>query len=267
MHSIQHLEIHVAHACNLTCESCSHYSDQGHKGVVSLAEAAEWMQAWRHRLSPAMFSLVGGEPSLHPDLATFVEVARMNWPSARLRLVTNGFFLHRHPRLPEVLARDGNAALYLSVHHDMPEYVERLRPGRELVERWVRDYGIQYIIVRSFEWWTRRYRGQGSAMEPYEDGQPRASWEQCPARYCPQLFEEQLWKCPALAYLRMQNAKHRLSARWSPYLKYQPLAPDCTDGELVEFFAREDEPSCSMCPAAPEKFTMPVPLRLAGVRV
>src|SRR5579885_321548 len=33
---VRHLEIHVTHACNLKCESCSHYSDQGHKGVVSL---------------------------------------------------------------------------------------------------------------------------------------------------------------------------------------------------------------------------------------
>ena len=33
------LEIHAANACNLTCESCSHFSNNGHKGMLSLADA------------------------------------------------------------------------------------------------------------------------------------------------------------------------------------------------------------------------------------
>lgn len=50
MFPVKHLEIRVAHACNLRCESCSHYSDQGHKGVVSLEDAERWMRAWRARV-------------------------------------------------------------------------------------------------------------------------------------------------------------------------------------------------------------------------
>ena len=36
MLDIKHLEIHVAHACNLRCESCSHYSDHGHKASLKV---------------------------------------------------------------------------------------------------------------------------------------------------------------------------------------------------------------------------------------
>lgn len=46
MVKIKHLEIHVAHICNLSCESCSHYSNQGHKGLVSLEEAEKWMKPY-----------------------------------------------------------------------------------------------------------------------------------------------------------------------------------------------------------------------------
>lgn len=259
---VRHLEIHVAHACNLTCESCSHYSNQGHNGYVSLAEADRWLTSWSKRLSLDAFSLLGGEPTIHPDLANFVVLARAHWPTAYLRLVTNGFFLHRHPRLPLVLQGDPNACLYLSVHHNSPEYRERLRPIMDLVEAWVRDYGIRVEFYESFKYWTRRYHGSGHTMEPFSDSQPRQSWERCPAKTCPQIFEGRIWKCAPLAYLRQQHARHRLSAAWAPYLQYQPLDPGCSDGEIAEFFRREEEPSCAMCPAAPVRFELPIPLTL-----
>lgn len=261
---IRNLEIHVAHSCNLVCESCSHYSNQGHKGLLSLADAERWMSLWSARLRPKTFSLLGGEPSIHPELAEFVSLSRRHWPDSHLRLVSNGFFLHRHPQLPLVLQRDPNACLYISVHHDAPEYRSKLQPIMALVRGWVRDYGIRVQANPSFNRWTRRYHGIGSEMEPYEDQQPRQSWEHCPARYCPQLFEEKIWKCAPLAYLKMQDAKYGLSDRWQPYLQYQPLAPQCSDEQVLQFFNREEEPACGMCPAKPERLPLPIPLRVAS---
>jgi hypothetical protein len=265
---IPHLEIHVAHRCNLACESCSHYSNQGHKGVLSLAEAERWMAPWSERLRPQTLSLLGGEPTVHPDLTEFVRLARRLWPAAYLRLVTNGFFLHRHPHLPLVLQQDSNAGLYVSVHHDSLEYRQRLLPIRELLAAWVRDHGIRVEFYESFKSWTRRYHGTGSAMEPYTDSRPRQSWERCRAKTCPQIFEGKIWKCAPLAYLKLQDARYRLSESWAPYLRYQPLDITCTAEELAEFFRREDEPSCAMCPADPERFAppMPLPLRLPATR-
>jgi hypothetical protein len=97
-------------------------------------------------------------------------------------------------------------------------------------------------------------------MRPYADGRPRESWQRCKAKDCPQLFEAKIWKCSPLAYLRMQHAKVGLSAEWQPYLDYPPLEPGCSDEELREFFGREDEPYCAMCPAEPEPFRIPLPL-------
>jgi MoaA/NifB/PqqE/SkfB family radical SAM enzyme len=257
--TIKNLELHVVHSCNLTCESCSHYSNQGHKGVVSLEEAEGWMAAWDRRLRPSIFSLLGGEPTIHPRLTEFVLLAHKHWPRSRLRLVTNGFFLHRHPDLPAVLKATGTY-LYLSVHHDSPEYRERLRPIQELVKAWVRAHGIRLKYYQSYKRWTRRYKGFGAAMEPYDDGQPRKSWKKCPAKFCRQLFDGKIYKCSPLAYLKLQDAKYHLSEKWRPYLQYQPLGPDCTDAELDVFFDREEEPYCNMCPAKPERFRLPMPL-------
>jgi hypothetical protein len=48
---IRNLELHVSDGCNLSCESCSHYSNHAHASIVSLAQADRWMG--RARLLPA----------------------------------------------------------------------------------------------------------------------------------------------------------------------------------------------------------------------
>ena len=264
MNVFRNLELHVVHSCNLSCESCSHYSNQGHKGVLSLDEADRWMKLWNRRLAPETFSLLGGEPTIHPQLPEFVALTRRNWPDAALRLVTNGFFLHRHPGLPLVLQNDPKARLYLSIHHGSPEYREKLQPVLDLLEQWVQQYGIRVSYYESYKNWTRRYKGFGAGIEPYADGQPRLSWEQCPARHCRQLFEGKIWKCGPLAYLKLQDAKYHLSELWQPYLSYQPLSPDCSDEALAAFLGREEESYCGMCTAQPEKLELPMPLPSAA---
>src|ERR1700680_2164234 len=180
------LELHVTHACNLTCESCSHYSNHGHRGFLELAQAESWMRGWSERITAREFNLLGGEPTMHPRLSEFVVLVRKHWPAAHIHIITNGFFLHRHPDLPATLAADGNAALALSVHHHETAYLERLRPILDLLASWQRDHGTIVETMQSHQGWTRRYLGFGAAMLPFEDGRPRQSWEVCPARYCKQ---------------------------------------------------------------------------------
>jgi len=262
---LNRLELHVTHACNLTCESCSHYSNHNHSGHLALDEADRWMGLWSGRLALEQFHLLGGEPTIHPELCGFVRLVRRHWPETAIRIRTNGLFLHRHPNLPALLAADGRAAIVISIHHDSAEYRERLRPVLELVERWRRDFAIQIDMGDSFSNWTRRYRGFGATMQPFEDNAPRTSWEICPAAQCKQLFEGKIWKCAPLAYLRMQKAKYPLSPKWDFYLSYQPLEPDCSDHALDRFFAREDEPDCAMCSSKSRPLKIPIPIRgLAG---
>jgi hypothetical protein len=265
MVAIRNLEVHVAHSCNLACESCTHYSNQNHKGLLDLDEAERWFMAWNRRVQPSVFSLLGGEPTVHPRLADFVTLSRRCWPEAQLRIVTNGFLLDRHPDLPKRMAEAGNARLFLSVHHSSQAYADRLAPVVALLRRWAGEHGTSISAYPSTKWWKRTYKGFGAEMEPFEDDQPRSSWENCMARYCPQIFEGKIWKCGPLAYLGMQHAKYGLSDKWRPYLAYRPLEPECSDDELAAFFAREEEAACRMCPAAPEHFELPLPFRSARV--
>jgi organic radical activating enzyme len=254
------LEIHVTHSCNLTCESCSHYCNHGHKGILSLDEAESWMDAWNKQLNPRMFSLLGGEPTLHPQLSEFVRLSRSKWPRAHLRIATNGFFLHRHKELLHVLRKDPNTHIEISIHHNDPEYFKMIETNYNLLRKWNAKYGIKVKVTVAFKKWTRRYKGFGNDMVPYEDNRPQESWENCPAKGCFQLFEGKLWKCAPLAYLKLQDAKYNLSKKWRNYLSYQPLQPDCTNEQLHYFFKWQAEDYCSMCASKPERFNLNIPL-------
>lgn len=255
------LELHVAHGCNLACESCSHYSNHGHSGTVSVDEADRWMGLWSKRVAVERFALLGGEPTIHPHLPDFIALVRRHWPTTEIEIVSNGFFLHRHPSLPAALAADRDARLIISVHHESEEYQERLKPVFALLEQWRRDHGVVAKIRPASKHWSRRYEGFGDAMLPFEDGETRKSWEICPARFCKQILDGRIWKCAPLAYLPMQKARYRLSEKWDPYLAYKPLEPECSDAELRAFAAIEDESACGMCPATQRFFELPVPLR------
>lgn len=263
---ISRLELHVTHACNLACESCTHYSNHGHKGDLPLADAEAWLSAWGARVGADHFVLLGGEPTLHPDLGAFVPLVRMHFPDALISIITNGFFLARHPDLGRILAEDGNARIELSVHSDDESYLKRVLPAIGLMHQWQKAHGTLIHIGKSFRHWHRRYLGEGAAMQPFDDGDARASWEDCPARYCVQMHEGAIWKCPQIAYLAQQDAKVGLGAAWDPYRGYVPLRPDCSDADLAAFLAREDEVICGMCPAHRRIFAPGSPMRGAKRR-
>lgn len=262
--SCRNLELHVAHGCNLTCESCAHFSNQAHTGLLRPETAEAWFRQWHARVVPEQFSLLGGEPTLNPNLSQIVLLARRYWEKSKIILVTNGFLLPRHdPQLPKALAR-ADVSMHISIHFDSVEYEHRLEPVRELVRQWESSYSIKVHWRPSESRWTRRYHGWGASMKPFADGDRRASWEHCNARWCVQLHDGKLWKCPPVAYLGMQKQRHGIGPEWNRYLAYTPLETDCTDAELREFLSREEEPCCEMCPAKPPHFFLTSPLVPVG---
>ncbi len=260
------LEIHASYACNLTCKSCSHFSDQRVGKNISLEEITNQMMQWSGRVKPKVFSILGGEPALNKQLSQIVQECRKQWPFSKLRLVSNGFFLKNHPELPRVLERTG-CELDISVHHDGPDYTEKLIPVRKLTEAWHNQYNFKLTYRPSAAKWRTTFEGFGAEMVPWNDGDPQASYKVCVAKHCPQIFESKLYKCPQLAYLSLMDRKYNLPSTWDQYLAYRPLHPECSDEELEQFFNTKVEAACAMCPAYHRYFEIPSPLpkQKAGV--
>lgn len=169
------------------------------------------------------------------------------------------FFLHLHPELPKALLAT-NTRLICTIHYDSEEYETKINEVKSLIDGWKSIYDFDVVWRESHLNWTRRYIGFGKNMKPYNDNNLRKSWEKCPAKYCSQIYNNMIWKCPPLAYLKIQHEKYGLSEEWNQYLRYKALSCDANISEIKRFFNKEEESFCGMCPSNPEIFKMKSPL-------
>ena len=256
----RNIQMHVAHGCNLTCQSCSHYTNTGGGKLVTKNEAIEWMSPWSKRISPDFFILIGGEPTLNKELVDITLIAAKMWPQSRIKIVSNGFFLGLHPELPFVMSKH-NVCLEISVKSMEPAYQEKLQSIHRIVQAWSERHANLDIIWRNdCEHWIEIYHGYGPSMMPFNDGNSQKSFENCGFKICKVLHNGKLWKCPRLAFLKMQNDKFALHSSWNRYMNYIPLEPDCTNEEMISFFEEETISECDMCPVETRYIKIQSPL-------
>jgi len=265
MIEVPHLEWHITHTCNLTCQGCLHYTNDGYNEDIPIDTLKKWYSLWNKRIKPREIAILGGEPLLNKDIIEIIYLTKQMWDIGEdqyFELVTNGLLLHRYPDLPKVL-KDTNCSLYVSLHSHEELYLEKMQKSLSLVNEWVENYNIHAFVDDDTYEWAKGYLNQGKYMEPFEDNNPEESWNNCPSgKECFQLFDGNIYKCAPLAYLPLQKKKYKdeLSKKWDPYLKYIPLYSSCSNEEIVEFFNRKAESVCAMCPKKLEKHIKRNPL-------
>lgn len=251
------IEIQIANGCNLTCQSCSHYTNVGGGKNLSAAEVEDWIREWNEVLLPENFIIMGGEPTLNKDLLQITRISCELWKHSKVKIVTNGYFLKNHPRLPEIM-HDMKVSLEISLKSDSDEYRKQMAPVRELVDSWTERYRIDVRWREDQKSWLKVYHGYGPNIKPFEDNDPAESYRNCGQKVCRALHERCIWKCPRLAYLH--TYKFKLDDSWDKYLKYEPLRPGASLSQIRKFFTEEEIPECSMCPAKKHRMELPSPL-------
>lgn len=90
-------EVDIAMHCNLKCKSCHHFSPLAAPEVTDFNVFQRDMNRMSELFSDCCdrIYLLGGEPLLNKDIATYLPVARKNFPMARIELITNGLWLHK----------------------------------------------------------------------------------------------------------------------------------------------------------------------------
>lgn len=84
---------HILTACNLACRHCYINPEQHGKGSVSRTQLTEWLKLFYHPEKENNIIFLGGEPTMHPDLAHGIKTAnRLGYHSVTVD--TNGFLFH-----------------------------------------------------------------------------------------------------------------------------------------------------------------------------
>ncbi len=84
---------HILTQCNLSCRHCYINSDQQGDQILSLETITAWLKVFARSGKHSNLILLGGEPTLHPELDQVVKSARhMGYGS--ITIDTNGYLFH-----------------------------------------------------------------------------------------------------------------------------------------------------------------------------
>ena len=270
-YNIPMIEYMVTEVCTLSCNNCTNYSNYQTKGLNSWATAKSEIQAWIDRgLSFGKFSLIGGEPTLNPEIVDYIYGLRSILPYTTIQLVTNGTVLKHLPKILTALAAVGNFVLHLTVHLPGEDFYKEFKlqvlgmpvdwaPVHDKTD-WLHECYTtpdnSFFEISMPKGFISTYKGQLANMKPYQSD-PVKAFDICVQQFCPLMYQGRLYKCSTSALLKRTLTDHDLQddPDWAPYINYQGIGPDCSDSELSLYCDNYNKPLeiCSMCPSSADK--------------
>ena len=134
---VYNIDYHIIDKCNLNCASCNHFSSLVPAGSDT-CKSIEQITADLTLLSKLknefhVISLLGGEPTLHPELSKILRITREILPNNVIHLVTNGTKYDKFERWKDALA-ENNVVVALTVYPYCNDYGLRTMELRKILE-------------------------------------------------------------------------------------------------------------------------------------
>lgn len=137
-------EISLTDHCNMSCQMCDHFAQHSKPWCISL-ETLERDLKRMYELCEgqcAVITLLGGEPLLHPDINSCLEIARGSFPDTPIILLTNGLLLLKKENDPK-----GNlweTCRKLNITISITRYPINL--DYDAIQRKAKEYGVILLI-------------------------------------------------------------------------------------------------------------------------
>ena len=232
---LQYFILNICNHCNLNCKGCNHLSSIAEKKNYSLDVLERDLQQMKflHGDVPRI-GIMGGEPLLHPEINSILEVTRAIFPKSKLLLSTNGILCEKMDETFWEMCKKSNIVIRLSKYPIELSY-EKLE--NNIVARGCR---VEYFgggqVFGNFE-------SLGIDIEGQQD--PKRSFMECGyANQCIVLKEGRLYICQVIP-----NACH-FNKKFGVNLEIED--EDSIDiythskNEILEFLAKP-APFCRYC--------------------
>ena len=236
------IEFYITNECNLSCTNCNRFNDYKFSGHYYWHDYATLIEKWSRRVTAPNIVIIGGEPTQHPELEVWISNLRDLWPKANLMIQTNG--VSNLYREKDRIWSEYNAAFGVAVHD--------LNMKDKLKEKW-EPYRFDDVSLFDASKFTESTVVRDSNRLRVHRSQPDIAFRNCTMKVSHTMFKGHLYKCPVTAVLPEFMKQHRvdLDADQQSLLdQYQPLDPDCTDQELVDFVINQNQhiDQCALCP-------------------
>ena len=228
--TLRYLEFHLTDHCNMNCGGCTHFAPMADRWFADIgrvtADFARLKVLFRNITE---IRVMGGEPLLHPDCATFLRIVREAFPACRLALVTNGLLLARQHADFWETCRATRTLISLSVYPSV-------RPQLEALATRCREEDVSLECVPSDEFFAR-YVPTGSV-------DVRKAFRFCRGEgiFCPILREGRIYRCSMGCYASYWNRAAR------PGLPVEDgIALDSATGPEILDYLMRPMPTCAYC--------------------
>lgn len=140
---IENVDYHIIDRCNLNCASCNHFSplvpsDDKGKSIEQITADLTLLSKVKGCFNT--LSLLGGEPTLHPELSKILRIARQIMPDKEIHLVTNGTRYNMFEKWMDSII-ENDIWVMISLYPYCDDYENRIR---ELTDKFC---GYDKIIV------------------------------------------------------------------------------------------------------------------------
>ena len=232
------VEFYITNVCNLTCRGCNRFNNLNFKGHQRWADHASAYEAWAKRLDLPRITIIGGEPTLNPDLELWASNLRRLWPEAVIMIQTNGTYQRPEHRTFWDKYRVGFG---VSLHD--PTTAE------ELKSNW-KDITKGFIDAEVFHQNTVIKQDNHYILH---NSDPIKAFNACDMKHDHTMYQGRLYKCPAMSNLPDFDQQFDLqldSQQRELLYSYQPLSVDCSEETLQDFVKTKDQHivQCEFCP-------------------
>ena len=242
--NLPQLDLDIVMGCNLRCCHCNRLSPY-RKGFVPTEKIIQWSETWSRKIRPAKIHILGGEPFLHPDLATVLIESRRIWNDSILEIVSNGLLISQVSQNVFDVLKETKIEVVISDHSGSDLSREKIVASCASLK----ENGISYELRKSNDnWLVQHQMNKKNVPIPFQS-HPFSAWSSCYTKRCPSLMDNLLYKCVVLASMIEGVKEGSLSsALWKNALTYKPLTPDVDANAILKHFCSKEVRECSICP-------------------
>jgi organic radical activating enzyme len=256
---LHHIEFYLTNVCNLTCTDCRSFNNFNLTGYYDFD--IDLYRPWAELLDLDGIEILGGEPTLHPNLSAWMAGLRELWPTTPIYISTNGTYLDKAKNLHE-LAEQYNVDIKVAMHsqHLRKIIANKILTGfgdcRVLpLEKAPSGDFINTVVLetnRGVKLYCNNYEHfQLSAFKNNEfefyNSDPVVAHKNCGLSNCHHMIDGKLYKCAVTATAGIFLQQYNLPI---PKIlsEYRPLTPaDITSQQVLDNLQKHI-PQCTLCP-------------------
>ena len=193
------LHIHLVDHCNLNCRGCDNFSPLSPEVFANIAvferDCERISQLCNGRVQE--IQLLGGEPLLHPQVIDFMQIARKNFPSVSIKLVSNGVLLLKQKEAFWSACRQYDIEIVVTKYPIKIDY-EAVKQLAQTQGVKFGFYGTTADVVKNMQCMPLDLSGRQNA---------RGSFLRCSsANRCVSLDNGRIYTCSLIPYIKYFNA-------------------------------------------------------------